>query len=83
VNSGGNHSHSFPATTSTTYQQANAARLNRGSVGVTTVTAPFGFYGGTSTHAHSASGVGTTGSSGTNANLPPYFALFYIMKGGE
>jgi hypothetical protein len=25
-------------------------------------------------------GVSTTGSSGTNANLPPYFALCYIMK---
>jgi hypothetical protein len=24
--------------------------------------------------------VGTTGSSGTNANLPPYYALCYIMK---
>lgn len=26
------------------------------------------------------SSVGTTGSSGTNANLPPYYALCYIMK---
>lgn len=25
--------------------------------------------------------IGTTGSSGTNANLPPYYALAYIMKG--
>jgi hypothetical protein len=25
-------------------------------------------------------GVSTTGSSGTNANLPPYYALCYIMK---
>jgi microcystin-dependent protein len=25
-------------------------------------------------------GISTTGSSGTNANLPPYFALAYIMK---
>jgi hypothetical protein len=24
--------------------------------------------------------IGTTGSSGTNANLPPYYALCYIMK---
>lgn len=24
--------------------------------------------------------IGTTGSSGTNANLPPYYALAYIMK---
>lgn len=25
-------------------------------------------------------GISTTGSSGTNANLPPYYALCYIMK---
>jgi hypothetical protein len=32
-------------------------------------------------HSHSISGtIGTTGSSGTNANLPPYYALAYIMK---
>jgi hypothetical protein len=24
--------------------------------------------------------VNSTGSSGTNANLPPYYALAYIMK---
>ena len=24
--------------------------------------------------------IGSTGSSGTNANLPPYYALAYIMK---
>ena len=32
-------------------------------------------------HSHSISGtISTTGSSGTNANLPPYYALAYIMK---
>jgi hypothetical protein len=32
-------------------------------------------------HSHTLSGtVSTTGSSGTNANLPPYYALAYIMK---
>lgn len=32
-------------------------------------------------HTHSVSGtVATTGSSGTNANLPPYYALCFIMK---
>jgi hypothetical protein len=30
-------------------------------------------------HTHTAS-ISTTGSSGTNANLPPYYALCYIMK---
>ena len=28
-------------------------------------------------HSHT---VNSTGSSGTNANLPPYFALCYIMR---
>jgi hypothetical protein len=32
-------------------------------------------------HTHSVSGTtASTGSSGTNANLPPYYALAYIMK---
>jgi hypothetical protein len=32
-------------------------------------------------HTHTVSGTtASTGSSGTNANLPPYFALAYIMK---
>jgi hypothetical protein len=32
-------------------------------------------------HSHTVSGtIGSTGSSGTNANLPPYYALAYIMK---
>jgi hypothetical protein len=35
----------------------------------------------TTDHTHTFSGnTGTTGSSGTNANLPPYYALCYIMK---
>jgi len=33
------------------------------------------------THSHTISGsTASTGSSGTNANLPPYYALCYIMK---
>lgn len=32
-------------------------------------------------HSHTVSGTtGSSGSSGTNANLPPYYALAYIMK---
>jgi hypothetical protein len=31
------------------------------------------------THSHTTT-VSSTGSSGTNANLPPYYALAYIMK---
>jgi hypothetical protein len=37
--------------------------------------------GGGGSHSHGISGnSGTTGNSGTNANLPPYYALCYIMK---
>jgi microcystin-dependent protein len=36
-------------------------------------------YASTSAHMHSLI-INSTGSSGTNANLPPYYALAYIMK---
>lgn len=36
-------------------------------------------YGSASAHTHTVS-INSTGSSGTNANLPPYYALAYIMK---
>lgn len=40
-----------------------------------------GSYNYTAAHTHTISGTtGSTGSSGTNANLPPYYALCYIMK---
>lgn len=35
------------------------------------------------THSHSGGNVNNVGSSGVNANLPPYYALTYIMYGGE
>jgi hypothetical protein len=40
-----------------------------------------GYYDIDATHNHTYSGTtASTGSSGTNANLPPYYALCYIMK---
>jgi len=42
-----------------------------------------GTTGSAGSHSHSFSGSGTTGStgsSGTNANLPPYYALAFIMR---
>ena len=37
--------------------------------------------GSAGAHTHSVSGTsGSAGSSATNANLPPYYALCYIMK---
>ena len=39
------------------------------------------YIGNAGAHTHSISGTtASTGSSGTNANLPPYYALAYIMK---
>ena len=41
------------------------------------------YYTGATTgtgNANISTSIGTTGSSGTNANLPPYYALAYIMK---
>ena len=77
--SGGAHSHSW----SGSRQQAgtddnnNQRQFSKGDNGSTdTVTI------GTSTHSghvHTMS-LDSTGVSGTNANLPPYFALAYIMK---
>jgi hypothetical protein len=38
--------------------------------------------GNAGSHSHTVSGTtASSGSSGTNANLPPYYALAYIMKG--
>jgi len=41
--------------------------------------ANFGLSSNAGAHTHDIT-VSTTGSSGTNANLPPYYALAYIMK---
>ena len=36
-------------------------------------------FGSVSAHTHPLT-INSTGSSGTNANLPPYYALAFIMK---
>jgi hypothetical protein len=62
------HSHTIPTTIDVVGAGGNPGY--RGGVTTTTSTATTGI-----TVANS-----TTGSSGTNANLPPYYALCYIMK---
>ena len=42
-----------------------------------------GVDGGNSSHGHSTINSSNAGESGTNKNLPPYYALAYIMKGAE
>jgi microcystin-dependent protein len=44
---------------------------------------PLGTDGGNSSHSHSVMNSNSTGESGTDKNLPPYYALAYIMKGAD
>ena len=64
------HSHTFSSTLSDTIGGAGSQPGYRGS--------------GTTTTSSSSTGItvsnSTTGSSGTNQNLPPYYALAFIMK---
>jgi hypothetical protein len=84
------HTHTFSATTNT--EPAHAHDYQWG-VGVGGLNAPDVDNTGTSgitgiapttsagAHSHTVSGTtASTGSSGTNANLPPYYALAYIIK---
>lgn len=64
------HAHTFSSTLSDTIGGAGSQPGYRGSGTTTTSTAS------TSISVSNSS----TGSSGTNANLPPYYALAYIMK---
>ena len=63
----------------TTGSGASPHRINDGSV--TGVPASKFIAASAGSHNHTFSGTtASTGSSGTNANLPPYYALCYIMK---
>ena len=64
------HSHSGAATTQQGGQYATgSAPLSVGTTGTST------------TGVSVSTSIASTGSSGTNANLPPYYALAFIMKG--
>jgi hypothetical protein len=68
----GDHEHSMPG--SSTGSGGSGAFENRNPSGTKQT-------GGAGGHNHSFSGTtSSAGDSGTNANLPPYFALCYIMK---
>jgi hypothetical protein len=64
------HAHTFSSTLSDTIGGSGSLPGYRGSGTTTTSTATTSITVSNS----------TTGSSGTNANLPPYYALCYIMK---
>jgi hypothetical protein len=88
------HTHSFTGSGSTasagSHQHPISTGAVSGSIGLASATnwqSPGGLSlgqtvaAGEHTHSLSISGTtGSTGSSGTNANLPPYYALAYIMK---
>lgn len=84
------HSHSFSGNTSSAGAHTHGIQGHNGTVSggnfvafAQQVSNPLTTQGTESagSHSHSFSGTtSTTGSSGTNANLPPYYALAYIMK---
>jgi len=89
----GSHSHKVLANVSVTDAGAfgsndQVAKNSAGNLGnadyvlcKTTTGATIGNSSTVGTHTHSLSGsTNSEGSSGTNANLPPYYALCYIMK---
>lgn len=74
----GGHNHSYSIDTGPNYPGGGPVALRDGSTDY-----PLGsntyFTSTVGDHTHSVT-VNSTGSSGTNANLPPYYALAYIMK---
>lgn len=87
------HTHSFSATTSTSGSHQHTEPIGYVGVFGAGSSGASGNYGGAGygtrdltesagSHNHTVSGsTDTQGVSGTNANLPPYYALCYIMKG--
>lgn len=86
------HTHTFSGTTASAGTHSHTGSLTQSTkagTGPTPVASSTESFGGnynytTATagaHDHTYSGTtASTGSSGTNANLPPYYALAYIMK---
>ena len=84
------HTHTFSATTSTAGSHSHGILGYNGTVNVGDYVAGAEFINNPRTtqgtesagsHSHTVSGTtASTGTSGTNANLPPYYALCYIMK---
>lgn len=75
----GAHSHTF--TTNRTSKSGNATPFMLSDPNVGENFNGQGTFGTSSATAGTPTGtISTTGSSGTNANLPPYYALAYIMK---
>ena len=82
------HSHTFSnGKTNTTGNHRHAIKRSNsdsgfgGSVGTDAVGSNYVYSEYAGNHSHTVSGtISSSGSSGTNKNLPPYYALCYIMK---
>ncbi len=83
--SAGNHSHSQTPSSSTIYGSGGQKPAGGGGAGSQTGLAGAHTHGmalnNAGNHSHSfTTGNASDGKNGTNANLPPYYALAYIMK---
>lgn len=77
----GDHVHSILLSGLNTAEPRAAARITAGNDGYDQAGAAGNYLSTAGNHTHSISGTtNTQGSSATNANLPPYYALAYIMK---
>jgi microcystin-dependent protein len=80
------HTHSITDPSHThTWSTNNGTNFNTGQTTVKSASAATAgsnqtFWTGTNASSTTGITINSTGSSGTNANLPPYFALCYIMK---
>jgi hypothetical protein len=79
-----NHTHTATVTDPGHNHNFNYAAYSWGITGGASVINANRFEGGTGTTTTATTGISvansTSGVSGTNANLPPYYALAYIMK---
>lgn len=83
------HTHTFSGTTNSTGSHQHTIEGHNGTASIGTYVAGAVFTNNfticsteaAGTHSHTVSGTtASSGSSGTNANLPPYYALCYIQK---
>lgn len=77
----GDHSHGLPFYASSSFGTNDRVTPNGGGTTNQTMSSPAGGHNHTINGSVTLSGaIDSAGSSGTNANLPPYFALAYIMR---